>query len=124
MNYTMYDIGDKELAYIAGFFDGEGCIQIGGQGDLVVSASNTNLESLQFLMDVLGGRVRRLKPVATTRKTLYIWQIPAASAPEVLEMLLPYLIVKKQQALLAIEFSSAAVPRKLDIDLELRALKH
>lgn len=125
MNYTKYDIGDKELAYIAGFIDGEGCIQVTTKGTLSLVVVNTDIAPLQFIMDIFEGNVSISTRETERRKRAYRWSIKERDTPEVLKTLLPYLIVKRQEAVLAIEFSAVDDEnRRLDIALELRALKH
>ena len=123
MEYTKYDIGDKELAYTAGFFDGEGCIQISSRGNLAVTVDNADIEPLQFFMDVFGGSITVSKCATKERKKIYRWSIIEEEAPEFLRTILPYLICKKAEATLGIEFEFAEEPRRLDIYLELRLLK-
>ena len=123
MEYTKYDIGDKELAYIAGFMDGERCIQISRGGNLSVTVDNTDIEPLQFFMDIVGGNVTLSKRATKERKKAYRWSIIEEEAPEFLRTILPYLICKKAEATLGIEFEFAEEPRRLDIYLELRLLK-
>lgn len=124
MNYTKYDIGVKELAYIAGFFDGEGCIRVDSKGYLTTIVTNTDVRPLQLFLDVFGGTMCIHSHATTIRKKAYRWSIKSEAVPEFLEMILPYLICKKEEALLALEFVGADMSRKLDIDLELRKLKH
>ena len=103
-----YDIGDRALwAYIAGFLDGEGCISIAassGYPSLQVTANNTEEEPLLFIQKVFGGSIYWRRPTSVKCKDVYCWSIHGSSAIEVLEILLPFLIVKKERALLAIEF--------------------
>lgn len=122
MNYTKYDIGDKELAYIAGFIDGEGCITSNSSnGSLRFEATNMCLAPIQFLQDVFGGSIWRIHPKG--RRLTYIWHIGGQAAVEVLTTLLPYFKVKREQAMLGIALHPAVGSQKVDIALKLKLLK-
>ena len=120
----MYTASREELAYIAGFFDGEGCITTSsGSNTLTVSASNTIRAPLEFIQRVFEGHVT-IHKYSKPRNVLYDWVIYGQNAAEMLQWLLPYLIVKKEQALLGVELvMSRDKHRKASIILELRALK-
>lgn len=93
----------KALSYIAGILDGEGCIsankrrQRGGLGySPRVAIAMADPEAVQFAASVLGGMVRvqhrpRKRPLYTV-----VWCNGAAA--DVCRKLLPYLLVKKDQA--------------------------
>src|SRR5580658_4081261 len=110
----------KELAYWAGFMDGEGCIRISlcqskncsrPQAQLVIAATNTHVGVIQKLYEVfptpksskmtnyLGGPKYQIN-----RRPQYKWALTGMSAYKVIKLLYPFLIVKKEQAKLAMEF--------------------
>lgn len=94
---------DIQLAYIAGFVDGEGCVQISKNGSLSLSIINTAHQTLTFIKRVLGcGSVAPRKQ--KVNKPQYVFRVYGTSAAEVLTALLPYLIEKRPQAELALEF--------------------
>ena len=104
---TMYTIGDKELAYIAGFLDGEGCVRVATQGNyphMEVTITNTAEEPLKFIEKIFGGGICKIDSKCIEHKDIYKWYIYGKHLTTMLEALLPYLIVKKKQALLVIEF--------------------
>jgi len=120
---TMYTIGDKELAYIAGFFDGEGCIRGTKQGTLSIGAVNTDVAPLKFIEGIFGGSIYE-QPADTVRKSVFHWRIGGMKAAVILKFLLPYFIVKKEQAILGIELASTSDKwRKVRIVAKLGALK-
>ena len=125
MSLTEYGISTEELAYIAGFFDGEGCITSGGRRcSLAISASNTDKQPLEFIQRIFGGSIYECLPKKLKWSTVYNWRIGGAYALIVLESLLPYLIVKRRQALLGIELiKSSDIGRQASIVTELRMLK-
>ena len=113
---------DKEkIAYLAGFFDGEGSIMIvptfwvsQKKGNryayrLHCSACNANPKPVFLLSDLFGGKVYE-RPVGKNGVNKvrflisYSWSITSWKALSFLKVVLPYLIVKKEQAELAVVF--------------------
>jgi len=96
------------IAYIAGFFDGEGCVRIkkasqGGNSYYIwVAITNSNKAILDFVMNIFGGSVRQAEK--TVNKTVYHYLITSSEAIDMLKVLLSFLREKKQQAELAIFF--------------------
>ncbi len=110
-------VSEAELAYIAGFFDGEGSVSISNylrrdrpgrpQYSLRIGISNTDREVLLQIKEVLGcGCIVTSAPRHDGRghKAVHRWVAAARAAWGVLVALLPYLRVKKDQAVLAIAF--------------------
>jgi hypothetical protein len=96
-------MNSTDLAYIAGWFDGEGYIIINDHGSLVVGASNTFLPVLQLLHLNFGGSVvDKVRPQNT--KPIYQWYLKANNnALSFLLQIAPYLNEKRPQAELAIQ---------------------
>lgn len=98
----------SRIAYIAGFFDGEGCVRIkeanqGGNSFYVIAhITNSNRGTLERIQDFFGGAIREQEK--TPNKTIYNWCITSAEAVDFLKTLSPFLDEKKTQALLAIKF--------------------
>lgn len=97
------------LEYMAGFFDGEGCIGIGPPRGttlyvLQVSIANTDKRPLGLFHKVYGGKL--LGPLARGErcKPIYHWKAESKKAEQVVADLLPFLIIKRKQAELALEF--------------------
>jgi len=113
---------EKDIIYISGFFDGEGCISILKQKRkdmkmphyfLEIKITNTNKDVIQYIYNVL--KVGRLSKKADKRKnhrTQWCWIANSTEAVYILKLLLPYLKVKKEQAKLAIEFQEKLNRRK------------
>ena len=122
MGFIGYNAKREELAYIAGLLDGEGCIQINGDKySMNINIRNTVKAPLEFVEGILGGSIHSYLP--KRGYICYTWRLCGAKAAIVLGFLLPYLIIKKERAILAIEFVS--VPdkyRKDEIRLEMTVL--
>lgn len=116
----MKQLSDREIGYLAGFFDGEGCVSIdqhlhekrGIAGlrtfSINVRISNINLEVLQWIQSMVGGHIYEhaeggRRHNGRNRPT---WQIYLSGKPakRLFEMIEPFVIVKRQQIALAMEF--------------------
>lgn len=102
---------DKEqLAYIAGLFDGEGCVSISKtwpkdrlnpRYKLCVTIANTNPKPLIIIKKLYGGYIY-IGNKSPGRKILYTWKIATKSTERFLGDILPYLIIKKEEVELAL----------------------
>lgn len=107
------------LAWAAGFIDGDGFITIQRRNQKVgdktyeslylrVGACQSSKVPLEELKKIFGGSIRGKNngpnPLGYDRKPQWVWTLSTNSAKEALVCLLPYLIHKKEVALLAIEF--------------------
>lgn len=95
------------LSYLAGFFDGEGCISIlkRKKGNwnvshfLRVSIGQKDGETLDWIKDNFGGNVYLIKIDGS-----YVWALSDHQAYEFTKIICPFLRYKKPQAELAIRF--------------------
>ena len=103
-----------DLAYVAGIFDGEGCVCLrinkGRYYSLDISVANTNEWLMQWLKFAFGGNFYAMQ--AKTRKAqnwkpCWRWTITGNKGSSFLKLILPYLRLKKPQAELAIKFQEA-----------------
>lgn len=105
------------LAYLAGFFDGEGCIQLhkanaSGRARskaagtaLSISVVNTVIAPLYEAQAYFGGTVRRKVPSKCGRKPVFYWMLHGKKAAHFLSQIVAHLVVKKQQAEAALTFA-------------------
>lgn len=118
---------ETERAYLAGILDGEGCISASKPPiHISVQVSNTDLPLLEWLAENFGGSITLKKQPG---KTAYVWQRKARSTKPLLEAALPYLRVKRKQAVLALNFvatynGSPVMAEREQIADELRELNH
>lgn len=138
----------KELkldpSYIAGFFDGEGCINTSKSG-LRATITNTDLEILLLIKEYFNkGKIRqRVLKEWETRKPCFMLEYWSNEAVEFLNIVYPFLIVKKEQARLAFEYQNTyrrktkgkgtfgikAIPKEMlllreDLAIKIKRLKH
>ena len=97
------------LAYMAGLIDGEGCYSISFSRPrklnhsthvyCSLSISGTNQELAQWLLLHAGGNVTWTHKASPKLKDSFRWRVFGPSAFRLSEMVLPFLVVKKPQAL-------------------------
>ncbi len=97
---------DPELAYLAGFFDGEGCVTVGrgkspGVMSLFIKVGQVNPAPLERFRQRFGGAIHPLSRYGNQRQA-YQWTLSTKKAQAALEQLLPYLQVKQDEARMAI----------------------
>lgn len=98
----------EELAYLAGLFDGEGSVTIyrsNRESSLKINISSTNLDIMEYLKEFLGGYVVE-HPRKGNCKVWYQWGIGSNDAADILYSLLPFLRIKKERAILGIEWQA------------------
>lgn len=108
------EISREELEYAAGFFDGEGCIQINPKKSqpntflVEVRITNTNLEVLQWFKNNFGGSVGSQPPNKDVKecKPCWYWAVACRIANAFLKTIIPFLVIKREQAQIAIDFQS------------------
>lgn len=109
----------EDLIYIAGLFDGEGCVNIYQINTdymkqkerrkvpkwvLSVTIYNCDFEIINWLYESFGGYLQRRVRNNPKWRQNYAWKLSANKALEFLKRIEPYLRIKKEQALTAIEF--------------------
>ncbi len=98
-----------ETSYLAGFFDGEGCVGIyGGKRknlELSIKVSGAHRASIERFARAFGGKVYVSHRRARTprEKTIWTWSIYSARAKIALGEMLPFLLVKKPEAFEALK---------------------
>jgi len=116
------------LSYIAGLVDGDGCItitksfnrknSINCSHSLTVLIVNTSEKLILWLLENIGGRVYTVNKngdLKFRQKTAYQWYLGGSNAEIFLASIEPLLIIKRDQAKLALKF------RRLEFDRKCRA---
>lgn len=108
------EITEEDWAYAAGFFDGDGNIYIrkrkgkkeiwNSTYSINVSIGNTDKDIIIWLKDKFGGGIRNHIKQKEYHKQAYQWRVSGKIAYNFLKLIYPYLILKKYQAGLSIEF--------------------
>lgn len=95
-------VKETDIAYAAGFFDGEGCISIGKNGSVDARIVNTSKKALLYLQSLFGGSITDRTQKAN--KTQYAYSFYGDEAIEFLKVLKPFLIEKVPQVDTIIEY--------------------
>ena len=100
-----------KIAWAAGIMDGEGCVGVRWNKKrksftLVVSVTNTDPRMLITLKRMFGGSIQlaHSKNYKPHYKTTWGWFLVSTGACAMLQTVLPHLVVKRDQAELAITF--------------------
>jgi hypothetical protein len=98
---------DVEIAYVAGFFDGEGCVYLNtrknGRAILRIKVSQKDRRPLDLLQERFGGSVC----VSRNRKTgneCWSWSLSTAQAERFVRMVQPFCLVKAEAIAIALEY--------------------
>lgn len=114
-------IGETERAYLAGLFDGEGCIYMQerlqpGQTrfsyTIGIQLSMTDPSAVRLFHQAFGGRFYNMAGRKAWHRPLWSWWLGMRGASDFLHSMLPYLQVKKPQAQLALEFIQFQAARR------------
>ena len=89
-----------EIAYLAGLFDGEGCVLYDR-----LMVDNTNPYLLERFYLIWGGRIGEKKDTTRTEatRTCYRWHAHGETARKAARDMMVYLVEKKQQAEIFLE---------------------
>ena len=107
----MAGLTETDIAYMAGIFDGEGWVGVNcskpygahksPRYTLQMGVANTYIPVLEMFVDEFGGYIKKQ---SKANKQCYSWRASSHRAKLVLETLMPYLKIKKEQAIIAIEY--------------------
>ena len=113
------------LAYLAGFFDGDGCVSCESCLSgcyLSISQSFDQADVLMMFYETFGGSITRARSGMGLRKPLLQWVACGQSARNAAQLLAAQSITKQKQLLLAAQWPETKSARQ-DCKTELRALK-
>tara|TARA_Y100000310_G_scaffold327370_1_gene393612 strand:+ start:903 stop:1250 length:348 start_codon:yes stop_codon:yes gene_type:complete len=84
------------LAYVAGYLDGEGCfVYINSP---TIQVASVFPYTLKLFAESFGGKVKKRRPNDGIRKVYYDWRTFGDTSIDIINLTLPYLHEKKQQA--------------------------
>lgn len=107
---------ENNLAWAAGFIDGEGCLRIAKHNNaggvnpiyhLHLAISQNRRETLEHCQSILGvqSSICMFPYRANFRRPVYLLTYLCANARDAVTLLLPYLVRKQSEAQLALEFA-------------------
>lgn len=118
--HTPIKISQGPMEYLAGFFDGEGSVQIAKRIKvkrktpnycLSISCANAHQGIINLYKATFGGSIEVTQQKKSNHAS-YRWRADGGLACAVLERLLPFFVVKKQRAELAISFQRNLIDGK------------
>lgn len=94
--------------YLAGIVDADGCIGIYTSKSsrtltIRIVVANTSYALMRWIIKTFGGRLTTFKRRAPQHKLTYCWQVQRKETGRIVKRLLPYLIVKRRQGILALK---------------------
>ena len=122
----------EEIAYLAGIVDGEGTISVhkthGNRKNTnavpYVSISNTNEALIKWIRSRVGGILRTRKPCKSHYKIAYDLRFYYNRALDLITLIYPYLIVKRNQAHLLLTKYKECTPRNGKYTKKVLEAKH
>jgi len=131
LDHESRKIGKVNLAYLAGFFDADGCVAVGEYTDdkknrfyCAATVGQISREILNSYCSIFGGAVNRQTWTIEKnpqRRTNYSWRAAGKSGEMFFKTILPYLRQKQKQVYLALEFrktiglQGASASRKISV---------
>jgi len=99
-----------DLAYVAGLIDGEGCITTSRQANksgsvyhtIILHVEMADREPLEFAQTTLGGKIYHRGIRSNWGKPHWCWRASGEEVTRIIKPLLPYLILKRPQAVIAL----------------------
>ncbi|KKL58176.1 hypothetical protein LCGC14_2228020 [marine sediment metagenome] len=114
----MQELSATELAWLAGFIDGEGCITLNigkaGKGRnfntnyaAIIRIGNTKLRLLEHCQNIAGGRIVSQQTYGINDKPHWQWYLGSNKARRLLLEVKPYLVGKSEVADLVIKLQDS-----------------
>lgn len=106
----------SERAYLAGIIDGEGSIcpirysqKVNGKtyryGDIRIAVYNTNADLIKWVSRRFGEGNTQKSNRAEGHKPCYQWSVLGRKTHVIIEAIIPYLVIKREQAKLALDYN-------------------
>ena len=101
-----YDkIEPEKIQYAAGFSDTDGSFLIAENNTKIqIEQAQKGIDALHFIYDTFGGRIHLHKKGDDKHQTSYQWMLFGKDAIEFTKIMIPYLLIKKREAKIFIEF--------------------
>ena len=92
------------IAYLAGLFDGEGSISASPSPKspnnyrIDITLAMCDIEGVELFAAVFGGKIRKQKRLTNAGRQVYVCSFFCKQAAEVLQLMMPYLRIKRGRA--------------------------
>lgn len=121
----------ETLCYFAGILDGDGCIRIGKYKNAkqelryrsFIQVGMVNEDIMIWLKENIGGNYYTCKPTKHFHKIHWEWQINMKEGEIVLKQCIPYMIVRRKQAELYLEFAKTMYRSGYDLRQDKKLLE-
>jgi hypothetical protein len=118
--YTRIDYTVGQIAYLAGIIDGEGTLFIGNYGNkdkirgtgffqTIISVTTTDECLIDWLYNNFGGWKSEYTPKQRAKNCkgpVYSWKCTGDRLTHLCELMIPYLVIKKEQAMILLKMRS------------------
>lgn len=110
-------IPSTDLAYTAGYIDGDGCFYLGKQQsgkrltpkyDVKIAINSVNPKVLYFFKETFGGGVRCIKQEHNNSKALHQFATSKHDSLKMAQSIYQYLVEKKQECKMLLEFDKTS----------------
>lgn len=103
------DCRETLISWMAGFFDGEGCVSVIKRNHdnvftLVVQVVTTDLLTMKMIQTAFKGVLTARKPQEVNHKFSWEWRLTGRKAKEFLELIYPYSITKRKEIEVALKY--------------------
>jgi hypothetical protein len=113
------ELTQEQLAYIAGFIEGDGCFfisryfskQSGYVYEYRLAAYNTNEKIMLWFKENVGGWYRQVNTSSRWKKPFH-WALKNQEAIVLVELIFPYLVAKKEEAKIWLKYAKNIIPNK------------
>jgi len=113
----MYSLESNKLAYTAGFIEADGCFHF--HDSISVRITNKNIPLLLLFKEWWGGSIC----AKGTPVNCYDWNIHGPAAFSFINKIMPYLLMKREEAEILIEFHKTTGVRGRKIPDEIKNLR-
>lgn len=114
----------SEIAYLAGYTDGEGCITIVNGRTLMVGIETCYPKVVHRYYQLFGGHFSRYDREKKAHRPAFRWRAFSETAYMVIQTLLPFLREKKRQAELCLKFyNTKDAGKRIAINNKIKELK-
>ena len=96
---------DTDIAWLAGIFDGEGCVwsRWPKRKNVIVEIKMADKNTILRIDKLFPGRVAQGQLSGWSKKPQWRWSLDTKGSLEFLVLIIPYLVTKRRQAQLAIQ---------------------
>lgn len=115
MKFSIPNLPIEDWARLAAYIDGEGCMSItfrteNGRrlpGQLIMSVANTDPRLARWLLRFgVGHVVSKYRANAKATRPFYTWRVASRQAAAIIERCLPFFVIKREQAEIAIAYQA------------------